>query len=182
MGGFATHEKPLQSDEAVKDLFYHYADDLYRFALYSVGNHDDAKDIVQDVFLKAYRSFGNFRQEAQCKTWLFQIAKNQIRDHFRRSRVRKTAFRKENKVPNRFTEFDSDIEIQDALSRLKENFRQVLILRFIEDLSVRDTADILHWSEAKVRTTQHRALKQLRTIFEDGHPSGKRKGMNHHEG
>lgn len=156
----------LTPKDAIDQLFDAYSDDVYRFALHSIGNQNDAKDIVQEVFLRAYQGWNNFRHNSSVKTWLFHIARNYICDFFRRKRVR----------TDNVTDFDlnqaglsespdTSIDLRNAILQLKLNYRQVIALRFIEDLSAEEIARILGWTSSKVRTTQHRALKQLRDIL-----------------
>ena len=63
--------------------------------------------------------------------------------------------------------FEDQVALDDALSRLPKNYQQVIVLRFAHDLTVEDTSKVLGWSRAKVRTTQHRALKRLRESLDD---------------
>ncbi|GEO25526.1 ECF RNA polymerase sigma factor SigX [Alicyclobacillus acidoterrestris] len=149
-------------------MFDLYADDVYRFSFSLIGNRDDAMDVVQEVFFRAYKGWNQFRHDSAPKTWLFQIARNYINDLYRKKRSNRVYI--DNYISTfdeKTTSFEEWIEIRDAISKLNENHRQVILLRFIHDLSVEDSARILGWSEAKVRTTQHRALKQLRGLIGD---------------
>lgn len=164
-------DNPLSAREAVDDLFDCYADDVYRFALYTVGNPSDAKDIVQEVFIRAYQGWADFRQTANEKTWLFHIARNYISDFFRRKRTRGRTLESYRALPQSEPDNGLALEWKDAISRLRLEDRQVIVLRILQDMSVRDTAQTLGWSDAKVRTTQHRALRRLRQIWDDNNAS-----------
>ncbi|WAH38074.1 RNA polymerase sigma factor [Alicyclobacillus dauci] len=163
----------MTPNEVINHLIDLYSDDIYRFALHTVGNHADAKDIVQEVFLRSYQAWGKFRHDSSPKTWLFHIARNYMKDYFRRKAVRDEYIRKQDQS-SLFTldGIEERLDLQMAISLLPFDDRQVIILRFIEDLSVADTAQVLDWSEAKVRTKQHRSLKRLRGIL-DATESGK---------
>lgn len=153
----------MSPEKAIDQLFDLYAVDIYRFALHSIGNQADAKDIVQEVFLKAYVAWRKFRGDANPKTWLFQIARNHIRDLFRKRRIENHYLKDYRPIlDDEPAPIETIIEMRKAILNLKLEYRQVVALRFIEDLSVKDTAAILGWSEQKVRTTQYRALQQLR--------------------
>lgn len=164
-----THEK-LTPREAIDALFDQYADDVYRFAMYAVGNPADAKDVVQEVFLRAYQGWDKYRQDANEKTWLFHIARNFISDFFRRKKTRQNALSNYPRVGIEDSGAGLPLEFTDAIAQLKPDHRQVISLRLIDDMSVNDTAHVLGWSPAKVRTTQHRALEHLRRIWNSDTP------------
>lgn len=152
-------------DEVIHKLIDQYADELFRFTRRGVQSDADAKDLVQDTFVRAFERWGKFRHEASEKTWLYQILRNLIRDYHRRNKVR------ERYVQTWIPDVPPDdhrvemLDIQRALTQLSLEFRQVVCLRFIDDFSVEDTASALGWTEAKVRTTQHRALKKLQALL-----------------
>lgn len=160
-------------ESSVEELFDRYADDLYRFAFHATGNREDSSDIVQDVFLRAIHAWPSFRGDASARTWLYQIARNRVRDWHRKRRVRNDHDRDRQHVEEAVAApADPPIELERALSGLKTGYREVLSLRFVQDLSVSDTARILGWTEAKVRTTQHRALNALRLKLVDAMDEG----------
>ena len=147
--------------EIISELFMQYSNDIYRYARYSLPSDVDAKDVVQEVFLRAFRAWDRFEGNANVKTWLLSIARNYIYDLLRqkrRQRLRETEL-----TEDRYTgmNLNTIVELEDALSRLHPNYQQVLVLRWIQDMSVADAAKVLDWSEAKVTTTFHRARKKL---------------------
>lgn len=151
------------ANDAIENLFDLYADEIYRFARYSVPQSVDAKDVVQEVFLRAYRAWGKYRKDANPRTWLFQIARNYIYDLLRKKRVEHEYLQKHKPdVSDVSVPLDTLIEFEDAVSKLSPDKRQVFVLRGIQDFSVQDTAQILEWSESKVKTTFHRAIQDLR--------------------
>lgn len=163
---FTRQQTSLQ--EIIDQWFDLYADDVYRFSLSLIGNREDARDVVQEVFLRAYKSFERFRNESSPKTWLFQIARNYTNDIYRKRRSERIYVQRYgDEIENTSVPFDTDIEMQDAITALKDSYRQVILLRFIHDLSVEETARTLHWTASKVRTTQHRALAQLKRLLGD---------------
>ncbi len=128
-------------------MFDLYADDVYRFSFSLIGNRDDAMDVVQEVFFRAYKGWNQFRHDSAPKTWLFQIARNYINDLYRKKRSNRVYI--DNYISTfdeKTTSFEEWIEIRDAISKLNENHRQVILLRFIHDLSVEDsvsTSDLI---------------------------------------
>lgn len=158
----------ITTEEVIDELFDLYSDDIYRFALYSLKNSNDAKDVVQEVFLKAFQSWENFRGNSHPKTWLLQIARNFMYDQFRKRRVEAKFIENyslSHELSNRPEASVTVMDLKHAIGKLQRNYRQVVTLRLIHDLSVDDTAQVLRWSAGKVRTTQHRALKQLKKLL-----------------
>jgi RNA polymerase sigma-70 factor, ECF subfamily len=154
-----------------------HMDALYNFAVRMTGNSDDADDLVQETFLKAFRFFDKFEMGTNCKAWLFRILKNSyIND-----------YRKQNKEPDKVDYDDvqnfyenikaSDIKSQHfeedafyrlmeddiaiALALLPEDFRTVIILSDIEGFTYEEIADFVDCPIGTVRSRLHRARKML---------------------
>lgn len=150
---------------------------LYNFALRMTGDPDDADDLVQETFLKAFRFFDKFEKGTNCKAWLFRILKNSyIND-----------YRKQSKEPNKVDYEDienfyeniksSDVKsshleedvfnnllddnISAAISSLPEDFRTVIILSDIEGFTYEEIADFVDCPIGTVRSRLHRARKML---------------------
>ncbi|QSO48750.1 RNA polymerase sigma factor [Alicyclobacillus mengziensis] len=148
--------------QEIESLYEMYAHDVYRFARYTLGDSMVASDVVQEVFLRAIRSWQKFRNDANRKTWLLAIARNYMYDYLRQ----KKKWEMSEEHPEPFVRdptfsVDNTLALEDSLMALKKTYRQVFVLRHIEDLSVSQTAKILGWSESKVRTTDYRAVRKL---------------------
>lgn len=167
-GGEFRVSDDVNANEAIRSLYELYADDVYRFARLTLGDATGAKDVVQEVFLRAFRSWASFRQNSNARTWLMSIARNYMYSEFRKKRTERKWL-----VQNVATEAvdDSSAKVesmmmwQDALSRVPESYRQVFILRHVQNYSVHETVEILGWSESKVKKTDQRAIAKLRDIF-----------------
>ncbi|MGZ4164914.1 MAG: RNA polymerase sigma factor [Tumebacillaceae bacterium] len=155
--------------EGIHSLFDLYANDIYRYARFTLQDHAEAKDVVQEVFLRAFRQWDRFRQESSYKTWLLSITRNYMYDLLRKRKKHSTFL--DTYTPPYFSDptstTDDLIVLEQSLAKLKDAYRQVIVLRHVEGLSVSQVAEILDWSEGKVRTTLHRALKQLRDEMGD---------------
>jgi len=163
--------KTNEAETAIVELFVKYADDVFRYARYSLPADTDARDIVQEVFLRAFRMWDSYKHEVEAKHWLLRIARNHIYDLLRQRRKRQQILET---YPLDFgkssTTLDTLVELEDVVKQLKVNYRQVFVLRCIDDLSVADTANILQWSETKVRTTYFRAIVQIRKLIDEDMP------------
>ncbi|MFH0736026.1 MAG: sigma-70 family RNA polymerase sigma factor [bacterium] len=150
---------------------------LYNFALQMTGSPDDANDLVQETFLKAFRFFDKFEQGTNCKAWLFRILKNCFINDFRK--ISKEPNRVDYDDVQNFYEIinESDIkykhweddafsqllddEISLAIAALPEDFRTVIILNDIEGFTYEEIADFVDCPVGTVRSRLHRARKML---------------------
>ncbi|MFX4302235.1 RNA polymerase sigma factor [Alicyclobacillus tolerans] len=153
--------------DAIRLLYERHSDDVYRYAKLTLNDSSEAYDVVQEVFLRAFRSWNQYRHDANAKTWLIRIARNYIFDSFRRKRIERDYLLNYNEPQTRDEAVFSQLklEIEEALSLLNINYQQVIILRYIQGLSILETSQILGWSESKVRVTAHRAMTKLKEIY-----------------
>ncbi|QQE78917.1 RNA polymerase sigma factor [Alicyclobacillus sp. SO9] len=161
----------MQSDadkrDAIKDMYDLYRHDLYRFARYTLGNSEDAYDVVQEVFIRAIRSWNGFRQDSSPKTWLLSIARNYMYDVLRKKQ-RKENFLRQNTLEvmdDKLSYLETRLVLEEAMTKLKAAHRQVFVLRHIEKVSIQETARVLKWSSGKVKMTDHRAVLKLKEIM-----------------
>jgi RNA polymerase sigma-70 factor, ECF subfamily len=153
--------------EIIRSMYDLYSNDVYRFAWSHLGDASEAHDVVQEVFLRAYRSLNHYRHDASAKTWLMTIARNYIFDFLRKKKTERKHLA-EADIPDAVdTQLPVELlmEVEAALGQLSDEYREVVVLRHIENLSVQHTAKILGWSEKKVHNTTHRAIMKLREIF-----------------
>lgn len=155
-------------------LYDHYHKDVFQFLIYLTKDRLTAEDLSHEVYIRAIKSYGSFRQDASEKTWLFAIAKNVAIDHFRKQKVRnqyggdgfeweKEQLISESPSPEYKTMLNEETrQVFDALELCTGDQKIVILLRYIQQMSIQETAEILNWTEAKVKTTQHRAIQRLR--------------------
>jgi RNA polymerase sigma-70 factor (ECF subfamily) len=162
-------------EELITDWFDAYADDIYRFLVYYMST-SDVEDLVQDVFIKAIDRYDSFNGESSPKTWLISIARNLAIDEARRKKrqdwrrlIKTYEYKTQISPEERHITNESRQQLYQSIAKLKQNYRDVIILRGIEELSVAETAAILNWTDKKVSLTFHRALKSLKKkVEEDG--------------
>jgi RNA polymerase sigma-70 factor (ECF subfamily) len=144
-----------------------------------VGNHDEARDLSQEAFLKAYRALGTFKQEARFSSWLYQIAINATRDRLRRRRRRTDLSLDDVEEKGEVSLRDSGpsaldlIESNDlsravaaAMAALSAEQREVVILKEYEGLTFPEIAETLDVPLSTVKTRLYRGLGQLRVRLE----------------
>ncbi|MFD2637748.1 RNA polymerase sigma factor [Piscibacillus salipiscarius] len=156
-------------EELITEWFDRYADDIYRFLAYYTSS-PDVEDMVQDVFIKAINNFDKFKGNSSPKTWLISIARNLAIDEARKRKRQDwrkliDTYQTENEESPEdvYQVTESKAQLHEAIHELKPNYRDVIILRGIEELTNAEAADILNWTENKVRVTFYRALKALKT-------------------
>ncbi len=163
---------------AFREFVEHYKKKVYYLALDMVGNHADAEDISQEVFLKVYRSFKTFNREARLGSWLYRITYNASIDHLRRKAITPEP------VEEKFLELSSRddpqfshsgdqdparatekallrLQIERALQKVSDQERAVFVLRHYEDLKLGDIAETLDISIGSVKSYLFRAIKKI---------------------
>lgn len=172
-------ERVLDGDsDAFSLLVEKYQTKVYNLALRMSGNEDDAFDLAQDSFVRAWRNLGSFQFESSFSTWLFRLTSNICLDFLRakkrRAAVSLTVTDEEDEesqlaVPDPGkTPEEAVIAAEDralltrALNELPADQRQILTLRAIDDLSYAEIAEILHLQEGTVKSRLSRARTALR--------------------
>lgn len=174
---FTSEEKKL-NEEFEREAVPHM-DSLYNFALKMTGDSDDASDLLQETYLKAFRFWDKFEKGTNCKAWLFRIMKNTYINTYRKNTKEpdKVDYEEienfyENIKPSSTdsAHLEKDIydnllddELSDAISSLPEDFRTVVILCDIEGYTYDEIADFVDVPVGTVRSRLHRARKMLFT-------------------
>jgi RNA polymerase sigma-70 factor (ECF subfamily) len=173
-----------------REVFYElvrpYERMVYATAISIVKNPADAEEVAQEAVLKAFSKLTTFRGEAKFSTWLVQITYNEAKMKLRKARpnlyesIDDTQQNEEGEfwpkdyadwrpIPSELLE-ENEIRqaVQDAISSLSANYREVLILRDVQRLSIKETTTILGLSEGSVKTRLHRARLLLRDRLAPG--------------
>lgn len=157
---------------AFGELYDMYASRIYRFISLKVPVREQAEDLLQETFLKAWQALPKLKLEnLYFGAWLYKIARNLTNDFYRK--VYRTPVQED--IEEHY-ELAANIDINETIStlfdiervravmpKLKPEYRQVLELRFVQEFSVEETARVMGKSKIAVRLTQHRALKRLHT-------------------
>ncbi|HBY07675.1 MAG TPA: RNA polymerase subunit sigma-24 [Chloroflexi bacterium] len=161
--------------DAYGELYERYANSVFRFVYSQTSNRFDAEDITADVFLRAWRSLSRYKERGfSFSAYLFRIARNVLID--RRRKQRPVAEISEDEVvnlpdmitPDPSLMFSAKIrhqELVSILAQLREDYRTVLVLRFLNELSPEETSQVMGRSVGSVRVLQHRALSALRKLI-----------------
>lgn len=147
---------------------------LYRTAWAILGNEADARDALQEAVIRAYRAFGQLKGGAAAfPSWIRRILVNQCSLILRkRSRVIPVE-RPEELVPEATDTIPEGSDVWEAVSRLPDHYRSVVVLRFLQDLPLEEIAAALNIPLGTVKSRLHAALKQLRAALTE---AGERRG------
>jgi RNA polymerase sigma-70 factor, ECF subfamily len=169
----------LNSEREIKQLYDQYHNEIFVYIFIMLGERQQARDLMQETFVKAFVNIENFRGDANPKTWLYRIARNLTIDYQRRKKLSTymkdyfTLNKVEQRTPEEIIELGESVHLlYQALSKLKKEYRDVIILRKIKELSIKETAAILLWKESRVKTNLRRGLEALREeMIEEGYTS-----------
>lgn len=160
--------------EALGAIYERYYQGIYRYVYYRVGDSALAEDLTADIFLKMLHGIESYSiQGVPFSAWLYRIARNRIIDHLRRQPAKSDLSLEEARVENIAS---SESTLENALQRdellkavqvLTDDQRQVIVLKFIDDLDNATIAAMLHKTEGAVKSLQHRALDTLRHHIEE---------------
>lgn len=165
----------LQSEhdpESFVALYDRYVAQIYRFVFFKVKSKEEAEDVTSDVFLKAWQYCQENREIGSFSGLLYRIARNCIIDLYRRTSARPEAVALEvdmdvvdqnNYQQNTENKLDA-AAVLESLHKLKQEYQEVLTLRFIDGLEIDEIATIVGKGQINVRVTLHRALKRLKDI------------------
>jgi RNA polymerase sigma-70 factor, ECF subfamily len=160
------------SAQAFALLYDRYVDQIFGYVYHRVGHRQTAEDLVGDVFLRALRRISTFTwQGVDFGAWLMTIARNRVHDHFKSARFRLEAtveeifdspeHNPEDDPEHPVLSADTARQVREALAQLNGEQAEVLYLRFLQHLSVAETAAVMGKSEGAVKALQYRALKSL---------------------
>ena len=164
---------PATRHEAFELLVKTYAQPLYWKIRRMVLVHEDADDLVQNVFLKAWSALDNFKQQAKLSTWLYRIAINEALD-FLRKQKNATGLQgtSDHTLANQLLAddyFDGDAtqaRLLEAIAELPEVQRTVFNLRYFDDMKYEEISVILSTSVGALKASYHLAVKKLRKIMD----------------
>jgi RNA polymerase sigma-70 factor (ECF subfamily) len=176
-----------RDEHAFNQLVRQYERRVFGLLLRLIGRRDEAEDLAQEVFVQVFKAIGSFRGEAKLSTWIFRIAinisKNRTKylarrrvdsqDHFDET-TEEGPLEHSNNRPlsaiDRPDELVSGMQleaiVERAIAQLDPEFREVLILRDIEDLSYEEIAEITGLADGTVKSRIHRARSQLKQAVE----------------
>ena len=163
-------------DRAYAELVTRYQTPIYNLMVRMSLSEDQALDMTQETFIRAYQKIGAFDQSKKFFPWLYTLGLNIARDYLRKYSNERNKTQSLDQMAMKGEEpqfsnaaFDQAIEIQyldKALSKLPEDMREALVLRFIEGFSYKEIAEVLNIGLSNAKMKVHRGLDRMRTILD----------------
>jgi RNA polymerase sigma-70 factor, ECF subfamily len=160
---------PVTKEKAFTSIIKKYQEKLYWHVRRMVIEHEDANDVLQNVFLRVWNGLENFREDSQLYTWLYRIATNECLTYIEQQKKRMSVALDEsegglsNKIradshfdPNRL-----EWKLQLAIQQLPEKQRIVFNLRYYEEMPYEEMSRILETSEGALKASYHHAVKKI---------------------
>ncbi len=160
-------------DAAWEALVRQHQEPAFRLAYLLLGDPDEAQDVTQEAFIRAYKALDRFDAQRLLRPWLLRIVSNLARNRRRsigRYLAALTRFSQEN--PDAYRTYDRPFKDEEsaalwqALQKLKQHAREVIYLRYFLDMSEAEMAGVLGVAQGTVKSRLHRALKELRIVVE----------------
>jgi RNA polymerase sigma-70 factor (ECF subfamily) len=157
--------------DAFGRLYDIYADRIYRHIYYRTNNVEDAQDLTQEVFMKAWQALPKYKKsKTPLLGWLFTISHNRVIDYYRTKKdhayIKDEIITDTNKSPEKLVEAQfTQQELRRVILQLPEDQQQVILLGFIEGLGYGEIAATLNKTEGNIRVITYRALKKMREIL-----------------
>jgi len=164
---------PATQRKAFEELVRQYSEQLYWQVRRIVLTHDDANDVLQNVFLKAWTHLDSYRQDSKVSTWLYRIAINESLDFVRKQKAHSmvSADAEEQGIAARlladryFEGSEAEALLQEAMDQLPDVQRTVFQLRYYDEMKYSDMSEMLHTSEGALKASYHIAVKKIADFF-----------------
>ena len=169
---YRSPDRIIYDEEYTDRLIRENYADIYAYCFRHLGHRETAEDLTQETFLRFLRNAEHYREYGKIKNYLYVIAGNAIRDHYRKPKelpVEKGLSEEMNPMPDPDVEYAAErVEIREALAALDSPDREIVILRFYQELKVKDIAGVMNMPASTVRYRLKTAEKELRRRFEKG--------------
>lgn len=163
-------KKAVRRDtEAYGQLMEYYKEYLYRTAYLFTGNQEQALDIVGETILKGFRSIHKLKKPEYFRTWLTKILMNTANDCYRRypeMEDLEALMGQAAAAPEAGITIEERLDLNDAVSRLPDKYREVIILKYFDELKISEIARVMGMPEGTVKAYLHRAKAELRKYYQ----------------
>lgn len=164
---------PATQRKAFEKVVREYSEQLYWQARRIVLTHDDADDVIQNVFLKAWTHLDDFHQDSRLSTWLYRITINESVDFVRRKKNKSVVSTDQEETgianmllaDNYFDGDETQALLQEAIAQLPDVQRTVFNLRYYDDMKYSDMSELLKTSEGSLKASYHIAVKKISDFF-----------------
>jgi RNA polymerase sigma factor (sigma-70 family) len=162
--------EPQSRERAFTVLMRTFQEPLYAHIRRMLGNHDDTDDVLQVTFIKSWKYLDGFRGDSKIKTWLFKIATNEALTHLskRQNQTQDPLADIANHIEHSHADLemadDGDtiqLKLEEAVNRLPTKQKQVFVLKYYDELTYEEMADVLGGSVGSLKASYHHAVKKI---------------------
>ena len=172
---YAQLKDPKAQRAAFEVIVRQYSEQLYWQIRRIVLTHDDANDVLQNTFIKAWTNIDNFRGDAKLSTWLYKIAINESITFINKKKVQNNISLDEDdsflvnslEADKYFDGDEAQVKLQKAIATLPEKQRLVFNMRYYDEMKYEEMSEILGTSVGALKASYHHALKKIETFFEN---------------
>ncbi len=170
--------------EAFGQFYDAYVKPIYRFIYFKVSSEQEAEDLTAETFLKVWQHVQGNGKIDNLNAFTYRIARNLVIDHYRKQQTQKTVTSTEvladqgieipdeqQSIADRLAVLSDVKQIEQHLQQMKDEYREIIILRYINQLTVKEIAEALDKKPGTVRVLAHRALNTLKTLVAEAEPS-----------
>lgn len=157
-------------EETIHNIICNHGEEIKRLIFTYAKSYDVTEDIFQEFLIQTYKSLDGFKSNSSLKTWLYRIAINKCKDYLRSPIHRLihytdkfNAFRKQKSAESSYLENESKSELAEMVLSLPIKYREVIILRYYKDLSIREISTTLNVKESTIATRLMRGRNRLET-------------------
>ncbi len=177
----AVNETLRGNKESFRIIIKAYEKPLYKMAFSFLKKSEEAEDALQEIFIKVYQSLDSFKLGYKFTPWIYAVAMNELRQIYRKKKKsfsnENSNFSQESISTNSHSEYTDPVEslereekrekVLKAIDSLKENLREVIVLYYLNDMSVEDISEILNIGRENVKSRLHRARKKLKKMLNE---------------
>ncbi|OCA84191.1 hypothetical protein A8F94_15850 [Bacillus sp. FJAT-27225] len=163
----------FDSEQQLNELLDLYGQRIQRLIYTYVKDKYIAEDLTQEVFIKVFQNLHLFRKESSLYTWIYRIAVNRAKDYLRTAWVRRTtsllkSMVKDNYISteNTYLKKAENKQLIDTILRLQIEYREVILLFYIEELTINEMSEILNIKETTIRTRLRRGREKLKKLLQ----------------
>lgn len=154
----------------LNEIFNRYSKRLYNYFLKSTLDKAESDDLIQELFIRVIKYKKSFKEGHVFEYWVFQIARNMLKDHFRKLKVHNDKFNLVDQVPEFENEEDKSMEdrerhLYQAMQGLPTDKRELLVLSKFQGMKYEEIAKLKETTVANIKVQVHRTIKELRSIY-----------------
>lgn len=162
-------------NEYFRESYEEFSDAIFRYCYFQTGKREKALDLTQDTFINTWEYLVSGKEVENLKAFLYRVARNLIIDYRRKKKsesldlLQEKGFdiaEQENELKIREEVFDIEVAIE-TINELSDKYREVILLRYVEDISVKEIANILKENENNISVRIHRGIEKLKKILDE---------------